>query len=100
MTSPDREGKLLADVQKGAEADAELRLTRDAFKGLGGDLIKAWLATDPRDTNGREKLWVATTQLTQVEQALIGYVTNGHVAVKELEAIRRAGEPKKRFGII
>lgn len=100
MTTEDREGKLLADVQRGAQADAELRLTRDAFKGLRSALITAWEKTDPRDTAGREKLWIATTQLTQVEQALIAHVTNGRVAQKEIDAIRRAGEPKKRFGII
>ena len=98
--TPDREGKLLADMQKGNEADAELRLTAEAFKGLRAALVTAWETTNPRDTAGREKLWVATTQLTQIEAALRGYVANGRIASKEIEAIRKSGEPKKRFGII
>jgi hypothetical protein len=96
----DREGRLLADVQKGAAAESELRLTGEAFKGLRAALIDAWEKTNPRDSAGREKLWVATTQLAQVEMALRAYVNNGRIAAKEIEAIRKAGEPKKRFGLI
>lgn len=98
--SAEREGKLHGDVQKGSEAESELRLTGEAFKGLRAALINAWERTDPRDGVGREKLWIATTQLTQVEQALRAYANNGRIAAKELEAIRKAGEPKKRFGIL
>lgn len=96
----DREGKLYADLQKGAAAEAELRITGEAFAGLRAALIDAWEKTDPRDTTGREKLWIATTQLTQVETALRRHVANGRTAAAEIEKIRRAGEPKKRFGVI
>lgn len=94
------QNKLHEQASKGANAFAELALTGAAFAGLRSALIDAWSNSDPRDTTGREKLWVATTQLTHVENALRSHVTNGKIAVKELEAIRKAGEPRKRFGII
>lgn len=94
------EAKLIEQRNKGAAADVELRVTGESFVGLRKQLFDAWLVTDPRDQAGREKLWLATSMLTRVENMLRGHVQNGRVAQKELDAIRKTGEPKKRFGVL
>lgn len=95
--STDRENKLHVVMQNAARAAVELELTGAAFAKLRANLIEAWQASDPRDEKGREKLWLATTQLTQVETALRTLVQNGAVAKKEIDAIRKAGDPKRFF---
>jgi hypothetical protein len=97
MTDEDRLEKQHRD---GFEAARELKQTEEAFKALREGYVQAWQNSDPRDTAGREKIWVAMTILSKVEGQLRTTVTNGRVAQAEIEALRRAGEPKKRFGII
>lgn len=88
------EGKLNEQRNRGAAAENDLRVTGESFKALRAEYGKAWEGSDPRDTAGREKLWLATTILTKVEEALRAHVANGKIAQKELDAIRNAGEPK------
>ena len=97
MSDADRAYKLEDAVVKATQAEAELKLLGEAFQKLRADLVKAWEATDPRDQTGREKLWIATTQLTQVERTLRNVVNSGVVAKKELDAIKNAGAPRKPF---
>lgn len=94
MSNDDRLGKLADAVAKAANAENELRLLGEAFEKLRTALVQAWQNSDPRDEKGREKLWVATTQLTQVERSLRTVVRDGKVAQKEIDAIKKAGEPK------
>jgi hypothetical protein len=89
------EGKLRTQLNAGIAADRELKQTAEAFGKLREEYTKAWMVSDARDTAGREKIWLATTILTRVEEMLRTTVTNGRVAEKELEALRKAGEPKK-----
>jgi hypothetical protein len=91
------EHKLLKDQEQGYVAEDNLRSLGDAFKVLRGAYVTAWENTDPRDSIGREKLWIATTLLSKVEGQMRSYVTNGKLATKALEEIRRAGEPNKKF---
>lgn len=93
----DQELKLHAQQTKGGAAEYELALTREAFAKLRDEYIKAWTNSDPRDAAGREKIWTAMTVLSQVEKHLRTCVDNGTVAKKELDALRRAGEPKKKI---
>lgn len=95
MNVKDRLDKLFGRVTRAASAEAELRLVGEAFEKLRGEYVKAWENSDPRDTHGREKMWVATTILTQVERTLRNTVRDGQVAQKEIDAIKKAGEPKK-----
>jgi hypothetical protein len=90
----DNEAKLIAQQNRGAVADAELKVTGDSFKALRAEYGKAWENSDPRDTAGREKLWLATTILTKVEEALRAHVSTGKIAQQQLDALRSAGEPK------
>lgn len=90
----DHENKLHAQRTKGAAADAELRTTAEAFVSLRTQYSDAWVNSDPRDTAGREKMWLAMTILAQVEKNLRTCVSNGVLAAKEIDKLRQAGEPK------
>jgi hypothetical protein len=81
---------------KGVAAQQELKLTGEAFAELKKAYVEAWSNSDPRDTAGREKIWAATTILTQVEKRLRSHVTNGKVAEKQLEAIRNKASGRRR----
>jgi len=95
------EDKLALAQAKGIAAQQELKLVGEAFEDLKKGYIEAWSNSDPRDTAGREKIWAATTILTQVEKRLRSHVSNGKVAEQQLEAIRnKAPAPKKFFGLI
>lgn len=94
------EDKLVVQQVRGNAAHQELKVTGDAFVNLKKRYVDAWAASDPRDTAGREKLWVATTILSAVESQLRQYVADGKVADKELDRIRNAGQPKKILGMI
>lgn len=97
MNAADRELKLSGIIAKATEATGELRHLGEAFKTLRAQLVTAWEGTDPRDATGREKLWLATTQLTQVERILRSVASSGAIAKKELDALKSAGEPPRRF---
>jgi hypothetical protein len=93
------ENKLLRQVEKGAVADRELRLLGEAFTDLKAAYMQAWENTAPRDTAGREKLWEACTILSKVEGQLRSFVQTGVIAGKQIDEIRKAGEPKKLLGV-
>lgn len=92
--TPDNENKMIAARNRGVSSEIELRVTGESFKALREEYVKAWAGSDPRDTTGREKLWLATTIISKVEEMLRTHVSNGKVAERELDAIRKAGEPK------
>lgn len=93
------EDKLIAQVNTGVAAEKALDVVAEAFAELKGKMFEAWVASDTRDEAGREKLWISTTLLSKVEEILRKRVVNGRFADKELEAIRKAAEQKKLFGI-
>lgn len=93
------EDKLTADADKGAAAARALEVTGEAFAELKKQMFDAWVASGTRDEAGREKLWIATTQLSKVEELLRKRVMNGRVAEREIDAIRKEAERKKVLGI-
>jgi hypothetical protein len=93
------EGKLIADQVKGADAERALQIVGEAFSELKKQMFDAWVASSTRDEAGREKLWIATTQLSKVEDLLRKRVMNGRIAERELDAIRKAAEAKKFLGV-
>lgn len=92
--TPDQENKLHTQRTRGVAADAELKVTAESFVALRHAYVQAWEGSDPRDTVGREKMWIAMTVLTKVEAMLRSHVSNGKIAERELDAIRKVGEPK------
>lgn len=103
--STNDEGKLHEQRNLGAAADAELKIVASAFISLKNGYFDAWMKSDPRDVAGREKLWVATTIVTQIEAQLRKAVSDGVVADKEIERKKRAteitavGKSKKLFDV-
>lgn len=98
--TPDQENKLHIQRTRGAAADAELKVTAESFVALRASYVQAWENSDPRDSAGREKIWIAMTVLTKVEAMLRSHVSNGKIAERELDAIRKAGEPKPEKPIV
>jgi|GEM_PF-896400 len=94
------EGKLIEQQNLGATATAELSTMGKAFEEVRAEFVNMWMASGPRDQDAREKAWLATTILTRVENLMRGYASNGRVAKQQLDEIRKAGQPKKRFGIL
>lgn len=92
------EGKLHEQANLGSKADAELNVLGKAFSEVRAELAKAWAASGPKDNDAREKMWLASTLLTRVENIMRGYVANGEFAKKQIDQIRSAGEPKSVFG--
>lgn len=80
---------------RGIQAEQELKVVGEAFAALKDGYTEAWMKSDPRDTSGREKIWVATTIISKVEDQLRKAVSNGVVASKELERKKRADEIRK-----
>jgi hypothetical protein len=97
--SDDDNDRLENQLTRGVAAERELAALGEAFKAVRARYVDAWMASDARDTVGREKLWVATTIVSLVETQLRQYVTDGKIAEKTLEQIRKAGEPKRLLGI-
>jgi hypothetical protein len=80
---------LRRDADRAARAD---RLLKDetfieTLDGLGDAYFKAWLATNARDTDGRERLWLARTVLTRVREDIATLVSNGKIAMHELAVL-------------
>lgn len=94
------EAKMDAQLSRGIAAERDLAVLSEAFEATKKRYVDGWLASDPRDTAGREKLWVATTIVSLVESQLRQYVSDGKVAEAQLEEIRKAGEPKSRLASI
>lgn len=94
--SEEHADKLNSQLYLGQNAAAELEVTGRAFTAIKKQYTDAWLMSEARDAEGREKLWVATTLLTLVEKQMRQYVSDGKVAEKNIEELRKAAEPKKR----
>jgi hypothetical protein len=62
-------------------------IVREAFDSLRQGYTNVWLMTDPRDTVGRELCWVARTLVDKVEGHFKTAVTDGKVAMSELNEI-------------
>jgi len=90
----DQQNKFVSQQNRGSATELELKHTGAAFEELRKAYSKAWENSDPRDTDGREKIWVAMTILSKIEGQLRTYVNNGKIAQKELDAIRTTGEPE------
>lgn len=93
------EEKMIAQNSRGIDASKSLETFNVAFESVKTAYVDAWMKSNPRDTDGREKLWVATTIASAVQAQLLQWVQDGKVAERQLEQIRRAGEPKRRFGL-
>ena len=61
----------------------------EAFQAIGADLQRAWIASPPRDTEGREFIYLAQKALLQLEGAFKEHVMTGKMARMQLMAESR-----------
>ena len=96
------EFKLQQDASRAARADGLLKneLLAEAYDKLEADLIAAWIASNPRDTDGRERCFHAVHANRKHKEYLVSIVNNGKLAAAELKQLADNVERKKRFGII
>ena len=84
--------KLNADISRGARAEALVRneLLAEAFASLEQRYVQEWRVTNFRDTDARERLWQAINIVGKVKDHLVGVVTSGRLAQKQLDDLNRA----------
>lgn len=82
-----------------AQALLSDELLNDAFEALKRDYTSAWLATQVRDTDARERLWQAMQVLGKVKDHLTGMVNDGKIAQREINDLA-AKENRRLFGIV
>lgn len=91
--------KARRSAERAAQAEALLRsgLVTEAFTELKASYVAAWEETTTRDTEAREKLWLATQIVGKVQAHLVTIAANGAIARRDLEEL--TAKPK-RFGIV
>ncbi len=96
------EDVLKRDVDRAVHAKTliEDELLAEAFAALKRDYIEAWEGSQPRDTDGRERLWQALQIVGKVEAHLHSVYESGALAQKEIDNLQRMGERRKVFGIV
>lgn len=74
-------------IDRAAKAKAVLEdgVIADAFTALEAAYIDAWRLSDPRDDDGRERLWQALQIVGKVRSHLQAVIANGSIARAELE---------------
>jgi hypothetical protein len=97
------EGALRKDIDRAHRAESLLNddLIKEAFETLSRDYRTAWLATGARDTDARERLWIATTIVNAVKSHLENVIRGGVLAKAELDAVTNdPNQRRKLFGVI
>jgi hypothetical protein len=83
------EARERASAERGRHAKALLDdpLLSEAFGAVDARLVEAWRATPMADTQGRERLHLATVLLGRVRAALGEVVSNGDVSAATLRSL-------------
>jgi hypothetical protein len=85
-------------IYKGAQAEALVKsggVFDEACKKLETAYITVWRQTPTKDTEAREKLWMAVNQIEKIRDHLVSMMSDGKVAQKELDRLT-AEEERKR----
>ncbi len=87
--------KLRRDLDKAARAESLLRneLLTEAYDRIEADLIKAWIASEPRDVDGRERCFLAVHANRKHKDYLKSVINDGKLAQAELKQLVEG--PKK-----
>ncbi len=85
------EQQLHADKARGERAKEliENPLLVEAFDKVKQDLLAAWLATKPAETDAREQLHRAYALVDDVRQVLVQVVGNGAIASQTLDKLKK-----------
>jgi DNA transposition AAA+ family ATPase len=95
------ENKLNTATLRGAQAKhlIEHDLLREAFDQLRRTYIDKLLASEARDNDARERLYIAARVVDQVKEHLYRVLQDGNLAAKELDNLTVEAK-RKRFGIV
>lgn len=96
------EDKLAFDASKAVRAQNLLdnELFAESHAKLEADLVAAWIASEPRDVEGREAAWRMIHANRKQKDFFQAVVNNGKLAAAELKALADNTERKRRFGVI
>lgn len=72
----------------------------ESFSTLEAQLVAALIASDPRDTDGRERCFAQIHANRKQRDLFNSVVSNGTLSEAEIKELRETAERKKRFGII
>jgi hypothetical protein len=91
--------KLNRDISRQARAEALLRdeLLLEGFSLLEARYVEEWRITTFRDTDARERLYLAVNVLRKVRDHLAKIVADGKLAQREIDQL--AEKRKRGFGI-
>ena len=70
----------------------------ESFNALEAQLIQAWIASDPRDTEGRERCWLAVHANRKQRDYFASFINDGKMAQAQLNELAKQAERMKRFG--
>lgn len=59
-----------------------------AYEGIEANLVSAWIASEPRDQDGREMCWRMIHANRKHRDALQMFVSNGKLAQAELDRLK------------
>jgi hypothetical protein len=81
--------KLQTAIGRGARAQELLRseLLQEVFAQIERDYIAGWRNTSARDTDARERLWLAVQVLGLVKDHLVIVANDGKLAQAELDEL-------------
>jgi hypothetical protein len=82
--------KLQTAIGRGARAQELLRSEplQEVFAQIEADYIEGWRRTSARDTDARERLWLAVQVLGLVKDHLVIVANDGKLAQAELDKLR------------
>ena len=80
----------LAEVSRARQAQevANNPLFKEAFSSLRDSLLREWESSPARDTEGRERLWLAVNLLGKVQAHLSETMRTGQMASMQLQEQR------------
>lgn len=89
---------LRREAARAAQAERLLNddMLNEAFGSLRQKYIDAWLISDARDDDGRTRCWLAIRNLDQVKEHLQRVVSNGQIALKQIEMNEAKAKREKR----
>jgi hypothetical protein len=79
------------ELKKAGEAKLLLEhpLIAEAFSAIKKQMVDAWETSAVRDTEGRERLFMAVKILVQLEGFLREFVVTGKLAAMQIEALKK-----------
>ena len=93
----DQEGKLQKEVSQANKAKQlfENPLLKESFDKLKKLYSESLFNTGAKETETREKLWLAYNVIGKVEQNLLEMIDTGKLATKQLEDFRKSIKNQK-----